>query len=95
VFIVWPAIRHNLTDFTTASTIIEQTEGVSLLFYVLGRGVFSTANIDNGAFLCQYDGELITGSEGERREVLIPSCFRFFLQTWSMQLVVSISNYQL
>jgi len=34
-------------------------------FNVLGRGVFSTANIDDGAFLCQYYGELITGSEGE------------------------------
>ena len=47
---------------------------------VLGRGVFSTADIDGGAFLCQYYGELITANEGEQREESIPSCFRFFFR---------------
>jgi len=46
-------------------------------FNVLGRGVFSTADINGGAFLYQYYGELITGSEGEWRDTLIPSCFLF------------------
>jgi len=48
--------------------------------YMLGRGVFAKSDVDAGAFLCQYNGELISGNEGEQREHSIPSCFRFIFK---------------
>ncbi|KAJ8034116.1 N-lysine methyltransferase KMT5A [Holothuria leucospilota] len=45
-----------------------------------GRGVFASVDINAGDFLLEYGGELISGLEGERRELSIPSVFRFFFQ---------------
>lgn len=42
--------------------------------------MFAKSDVDAGAFLCQYNGELISGNEGEQREHSIPSCFRFFFR---------------
>jgi len=45
---------------------------------VTGRGVFALKNIVKGNFICQYIGELIRASEGEKRELRSPSVYRYF-----------------
>jgi len=57
-----------------------------LLYYlcanvtVLGRGLFATEDIMPGQFLAQYCGELISGEEGDRREAIAETGFRYFFQ---------------
>jgi len=46
--------------------------------YISGRGVFATESIEQGQFICEYFGELLSGQEGELREAAEPSCFRYF-----------------
>lgn len=43
-----------------------------------GRGIISTKKRSVGDFLLHYAGEVITYSEGEKRESMSPSGFRFF-----------------
>ena len=33
----------------------------------VGFGIFVTKDIDPGSFLCEYDGELLSNVEGEKR----------------------------
>jgi len=49
-----------------------------MLSCIVGRGVFSSSEISAGQFICEYYGELITRKEGDMREDLEPSCFRYF-----------------
>ena len=37
------------------------------IFFYVGYGVFTTNRILKGAFICEYDGELLSYSEGEKR----------------------------
>lgn len=56
---------------------------VSLLFFVsckTGRGVFAVEDIQNGQFIVQYHGELLSAKEGNSREREKPSSFRYFFK---------------
>lgn len=52
----------------------------SFLFCLIGRGVRTTIKRSRGDFLLTYHGELVTEAEGERREEVVPSVFRYFFQ---------------
>ncbi len=45
---------------------------------ILGRGVRAEAPIKGGEMLVEYVGELISGIDGNRREELTSSVFRYF-----------------
>jgi len=45
-----------------------------------GRGVFTKTDVLQGQFLAQYVGELISEDEGDRREAIAETGFRFFFQ---------------
>lgn len=49
-------------------------------FFVLGRGVVSTVARERGDFLLFYVGDIITNEEGEKREEVEPSGYRFFFK---------------
>ena len=44
-----------------------------------GRGVFAAQEFRKGEFLMVYDGEVISAKEGERREAVEETGYRFFL----------------
>jgi len=60
----------------------------------IGRGVFATRCIESGSFIVQYYGEVITHSEGERREECNPSCFRFFFNHGKSKLCIDATDEQ-
>ena len=45
-----------------------------------GRAVFTSRQFKKEEFLLHYDGELITAEEGEKREEVEETGFRFFFQ---------------
>ncbi|XP_046570226.1 N-lysine methyltransferase KMT5A-like, partial [Haliotis rubra] len=49
-------------------------------FDVKGRGVVTDTPRQKGDFLLIYDGEKVTGKEGEEREKKSASCFRYFFK---------------
>lgn len=46
--------------------------------FIVGRGVFATKDIEPGQFVAQYCGQLLSQEEGDKREMLFPSSFRYF-----------------
>lgn len=52
-----------------------------------GRGIISTKRRRAGDFLLHYAGEVITYSEGEKRESMSSSGFRFFIMLESKAFV--------
>ena len=49
---------------------------------LLGRGIVTCKKFDKGDFLLEYVGERISLSEGDRRENIFSSGFRYFLKTF-------------
>ena len=45
-----------------------------------GRGVFATTDISKGQFVVQYYGEVIAGNEGDERESVCETGFRYFFR---------------
>jgi len=43
-----------------------------------GRGVFAKCDILQGQFLTQYCGQLLSEEEGEKREAVAETGFRYF-----------------
>ncbi len=58
-------VHHNLTLYQTI---------------VSGRGVFATKRFEKGDFLLQYSGEILSGAEGDAREEVHSSGFRYFFK---------------
>ncbi|XP_053403286.1 N-lysine methyltransferase KMT5A-like [Mercenaria mercenaria] len=48
------------------------------LYHTKGRGVKTTVHRHKGDFLLVYCGEIVSGEEGEKREALKSTGFRFF-----------------
>lgn len=46
----------------------------------MGRGVVAKKTIPRGQFVCQYEGELISYTEGRRRNLTGNTCFLFFFK---------------
>jgi len=46
--------------------------------YILGRGVFATEKIEAQQFIVEYCGVLISDDEGQKRENIQQTGFRYF-----------------
>ncbi|XP_060601118.1 N-lysine methyltransferase KMT5A-like [Ruditapes philippinarum] len=57
-----------------------------------GRGIITTIYRRKGDFLLHYAGEVISGKEGERREKLGSSGFRFFYRNGRKDLCVDATD---
>jgi len=62
------------------------------ILHVLGRGVVASKQTEFGQFICEYFGELISAEEGEERERLKASCFRYFFSLQRRCTLVSIGD---
>jgi len=45
-----------------------------------GRGVFARQDMHQGQFIVQYSGELVDETEGNRREAIAETGFRYFFE---------------
>ena len=52
----------------------------SFAIHFSGRGVVTDSKIEQGNFVLQYCGNLISGEEGDYLEENVPSCFRYFFK---------------
>ncbi|XP_064628920.1 histone-lysine N-methyltransferase SUV39H2-like isoform X2 [Lineus longissimus] len=57
-----------------------------------GRGVRATEVIQKNTFIMEYKGDLISASEGDEREIVDPSNFRFFFQYKGEYLCIDATN---
>lgn len=57
-----------------------QTETLQVVMNEKGSAVVAKKFIPKGSFVCQYEGELVSASEGKRRSEEIDTCFLYFFQ---------------
>ena len=65
---------------------------------LLGRGVFARQDVLQGQFIVQYCGELVDEREGDRKEAIAETGFRYFFEHhrskywyWTSLILLSLS----